>query len=157
LWIERINLHRVAFWTIRSPRGEVITPLGQTRVVIESRHAIPCHPVIFTLEEPNWTRTTEPNSRLTGVGGRKKEHMVERESLAACVVSTKSGVRVLFFRTKPWRPLGFLPSAPAIRGPIHRRPQMSGAHRRQEGAAAARVLYDVVDLRAKEPWLAQPL
>src|SRR5206468_3067513 len=53
--IHGVNLHGVAFRTLRSSGSEVIAPLRQNGAVVESRHAIPTHSVILALEQPDRT------------------------------------------------------------------------------------------------------
>src|SRR5437762_14051425 len=101
--MKRIQLYRMTCGTIRSARSEVVAPLGQHRVVIEARHAIPCDSIIFTLEEPDRARSSKPDSGLSHMTRGEKEHMVERESVAAGIVrSERGGCSVLFGSVLRW-------------------------------------------------------
>src|SRR5262245_8299626 len=86
---------------------------------------------------------------------REEKNMVEREPLAPSVIGCERRIRILFFRAEAWRPFGFLPCPPLILRPIHRRPEMAGAHRSQDRTSPAGILQRVVNLRTEKPRFAQ--
>src|SRR5262249_3347699 len=52
LRIGRIHLNRMAFLTIRSSRSEVVAPLGEGRIVVETGDTVPSDSIILAFEKP---------------------------------------------------------------------------------------------------------
>src|SRR5215831_18214068 len=156
LRIGRIHLNRVALLTIRSSRSEVVAPLGKRRMVVESGDTVPGDSIILAFEEPYRARAGEPHAALTDMAGRQKKHMIQCESLPAPVVRIEGRVRVFFLGLEARRLFRFLPISSTISGPIYRRSEMTGAHRREQRLSTSRILHDMMNLHPKEPRLVQP-
>src|SRR5215467_12336314 len=88
--------------------------------------------------------------------GRQKKNMIQCETLPARVVGIEGRVRVFFLGFEARRLFRFLPVSSTVSGPICRRSEMTGAHRREQRLSTSRILYDMMNLHPKEPRLVQP-
>src|SRR5262245_8935288 len=156
LRIGRVHLNRVALLTIRSSRSEVVAPLGKRRMVIETGDTVPGDSIILAFEEPYRTRAGKPHAGLTDMTGRQEKNVIQCESLPARVVRIEGRVRVCFLGLEARGLFRFLPVSSTISGPIDRRSEMTGAHRREQRLSTSRILHDMMNLHPKEPRLVQP-
>src|SRR5215470_4797416 len=156
LRIGRIHLNRVALLTIRSSRSEVVAPLRKRRIVVETGDTVPGDSIILTFEEPYRTRAGKPHPGLTDMTRSQKKHVIQCESLPARVVRIEGRVRVFFLGLEARRLFRFLPVSSSVSGPIYRRSEMTGAHRREQRPPTSRILHDMMNLHPKEPRLVQP-
>src|SRR5688572_8690059 len=140
---------------IRSAGRKVVAPLGKSWIVIEAGHTAPRHAIVLTLEEPDRARTGKPDTRLRLRTRRQKEHMIQHEPLATRVIGGERRIGILFLHAKLGRLFGFLPGLTAIPGSINGWSEVPRANRREERATAPRILYDMMNLRAKKPGIAQ--
>src|SRR5262245_27693095 len=88
--------------------------------------------------------------------GREEKHVVNRYSLAPCILGRQIGVGIFFFGPAHRRAFRFLPCAPVIGRSVYSRAKVPRANRRQNRSGAPRILHHMVNLTTKEPRLFQP-